>query len=270
MIDFSNTSKWATTISITSGKGGVGKTTFALKLAQDLAYFRKKVLLIDCDYNLSNTLVKLGLPLNNNFFQYIKKELPFNDCLYKKDHFHLLAGCNGNIDLFNQEIEIDRIILKIVYEQAQHYDFIILDGPSGIDPRIIKINAFTDDRIYILNPDASSVTDSYSLIKLLHNKYGIENNYLVYNKIPTPKHFAKISEAFDQTLLKYLGIKCTNLGSICENSNKLLSFDDQLFKNNQKDKKNIMVKNFSKVIEKYAETKGVTFKLNQNVQALQF
>jgi flagellar biosynthesis protein FlhG len=48
-------------ISITGGKGGVGKTSFSLKFAKELAYAGRKVLLIDCDYNLSNTAIRLGL-----------------------------------------------------------------------------------------------------------------------------------------------------------------------------------------------------------------
>ena len=61
----------ASTIAITSGKGGVGKTTISLKMSKVLSQMGYKVLLIDCDYNLSNTVVKLGIPVNNNFFKYM-------------------------------------------------------------------------------------------------------------------------------------------------------------------------------------------------------
>jgi flagellar biosynthesis protein FlhG len=53
-------------VSITGGKGGVGKTSVALKTAQELSNMGYKVLLIDCDSNLSNTAIKLGLPLDQN------------------------------------------------------------------------------------------------------------------------------------------------------------------------------------------------------------
>lgn len=249
MIEFNNGPKWATTISVASGKGGVGKTSFALKLAMVLANKKKKVLIIDCDYNLSNTLVKLGLPLNNNFYYFIKKEMSFNDCVYKKGNFHLLAGCNGNVDLFNQEIEIDRIVLKIVYEQAQNYDYIILDAPSGVDAKMLKINAYTDERIFILNPDASSITDSYSLIKMLHNKYGTDTHHVVFNRIPSIKHFSKISRVFSQTLNKYLNLTPTNLGYIEEYPNKLINFDEELLQHQDSKLSSF----FTKVIENYTD-----------------
>ena len=69
-----NQKRKASTVAITSGKGGVGKTTISLKMSKVLSKMGYKVLLIDCDYNLSNTVVKLGIPVNNNFFKYINKE----------------------------------------------------------------------------------------------------------------------------------------------------------------------------------------------------
>ena len=87
-------------ISITGGKGGVGKTSVSLKFARELALSGYRVLLIDCDYNLSNTAIKLGLPLNNKFWELLSSEKTFSDCLYKDGNLHLLSACNGSVELF--------------------------------------------------------------------------------------------------------------------------------------------------------------------------
>jgi len=68
------TSSKAKTISITAGKGGVGKTSVAVKMARLLADTGYKVLLLDCDTNLSNTVVKLGLPITNYFYELVSAQ----------------------------------------------------------------------------------------------------------------------------------------------------------------------------------------------------
>ena len=67
-------SKKAQIISITGGKGGVGKTSIAIKMSQLLANSKSKVLLIDMDTNLSNTSIKLGVPINNDFYSLLTNE----------------------------------------------------------------------------------------------------------------------------------------------------------------------------------------------------
>ena len=67
-------------ICITGGKGGVGKTSVALKMALELSN-NKKVLLIDCDHNLSNTSIKLGIPLRNDFYHLLRGGKSFEECI---------------------------------------------------------------------------------------------------------------------------------------------------------------------------------------------
>src|SRR5437870_605100 len=94
--------KKATTISITGGKGGVGKTSIALKLGMTLGELNKKVLLVDCDYNLSNTLLKLGLPVCEDFYGPVSSRKDLDGCLHRLGNFHLLPGLNGNLELFDK------------------------------------------------------------------------------------------------------------------------------------------------------------------------
>ena len=161
------TSQKATTISITAGKGGVGKTSVAVKFAKTLSSMGYKVLLIDCDYNLSNTVVKLGLPVTNDFYDLISARKDFDECVFKMGSFHLLAGCNGNIEIFKRGLELDRIIIDILVTHEREYDYILLDCPAGISKGTLTLNAYSDYRFVVVIPDKSSVTDSYSLIKIL-------------------------------------------------------------------------------------------------------
>ena len=156
-------------ISVTSGKGGVGKTSVALKLAK-LFSLEHDTLLIDCDINLSNTAIKLGLPVTDNFFSLVKGIKSFDECLYKDKNFHLLSACNGNTDLFDKEMEFDDFIIDIISRHKHKYKYILLDCSADILKTTLNLNAYSDDRFIVVVPDKSSITDSYSLIKILAKK----------------------------------------------------------------------------------------------------
>ena len=162
------------TIAVTGGKGGVGKTSITLKMAKDLSAQGQKVLIIDCDSNLGNTSIKLGLPLTNMFYDLVSGSKSFDQCLYKDGNLHLLSACNGSLDLFNEQLKIEQIVTDIISCHKKDYDFIFLDCPAGISKEIMTINAYCDHRILIVTPDKSSITDSYSQIKILNNFFSID------------------------------------------------------------------------------------------------
>ncbi|MBP5297214.1 MAG: AAA family ATPase [Bacteriovoracaceae bacterium] len=203
----------AQTISILSGKGGVGKTSLAISLAKVLAK-RFQVLLIDCDYNLSNTAVKLNLPLNNNFYELVRGEKTFTQAIYRPDNFHLLAGCNGNIELFENALPVDQIIIEIMAAVENQYDYILLDCPAGMQKRILNLNAYCDYRFIVATADKASLTDAYALIKILQTQYGIRQNYLVANKIATPQQFWQMASALESTVENFLHGRLHILGQI--------------------------------------------------------
>ncbi|MBF0314034.1 MAG: AAA family ATPase [Oligoflexia bacterium] len=223
--------KKAVSISISSGKGGVGKTSLAIKVAIELSKEGYRVLLIDCDFNLSNTLIKLGLPLNNFFYEFIHRGRSFWDALYRNGHFHLLAGCNGHVGLFEQNIHFDQLIIDIINEYESNFDYIILDSPGGISKTTLNLNAYTQKRIVVVTPDKSSITDSYSLIKLLKIRYGIYHNYLVVNRYCNEKQVNKVFKTMDETVENFLGLNLIHLGGIKEFHEKTDCFDTHLLNN---------------------------------------
>src|SRR5690606_35682583 len=108
-------------VSITGGKGGVGKTSIALKMAKELAKSGHRTLLIDCDSNLSNTAIKLGLPIDNRFEKLLTAELSFEECLIQDGNFHLLPACNGSLELFERGILLDEVVTDIIASHEHEY-----------------------------------------------------------------------------------------------------------------------------------------------------
>jgi flagellar biosynthesis protein FlhG len=135
----------AHTISVTGGKGGVGKSSVTIKLGKILAQFGFRVLIFDCDYNLSNITVKLGYPLNNNFYDLINNYKTFEECVLRIDNLHILPGCNGNLDLFKKDILFDQFVINLLMNQEKKYDFILLDCPAGARKEYLTMPIVTID-----------------------------------------------------------------------------------------------------------------------------
>lgn len=239
----------AKTISVTAGKGGVGKTSVAVKMAKIMANSGYKVLLLDCDTNLSNTVVKLGLPINNYFYELISAQRDFKDCLHKDGNLHLLSGCNGSIDLFNKNLEVDRIIIDILVNHERDYDYIILDCPAGITKETLTLNAYSDYRFVVVTPDKSSVTDSYSLIKILNKEFGVNDNHLLINKISSEPQFQRMVKTLSETVETFLKCRLHILGGIKNEEAPVDQFDTLLLHQENSS----LHKNFVKIVKKFTD-----------------
>ncbi len=241
--------KFARTLAVSSGKGGVGKTSVAIKTAKILVERGEKVLLIDCDYNLSNTAVKLGFPIGNNFYELLSDKKSFQEAIHEDGNFHLLSACNGNMDLFDEECSLEGVVFDIISSHIEDYDTIILDCPAGLTKEVCNLNAYCDDRFIVVTPDKSSITDSYSLVKVLTNRFGIRNHKLIFNKVSGSKQLEKLTRTFLETAQLYLDCRLQVLGAIPFFKENVDRFDRELLK--IADSK--IHKSFHKVIDKYTE-----------------
>ncbi len=258
--------KKAKTISVTGGKGGVGKTSIALKTARSFVEQGSRVLMIDCDYNLSNSAIKLGIPLNNNFSSLIMAEKSFSDCLYKDGNFHLLPACNGSLDLFDKKFDAEEFIIDIINSHSNEYDYIILDCPAGLGKDILTLSAYCDYRFVIVTPDKSSITDSYSLIKLLNNKYGIKDNHLIVNMYKSKEQYIRVVKTLSETVEHFLGCRTHIVGGVAYIGDASSTFD-RLFLD---EKNNSYHKNFLKMLNSFTEREDRSSLLVANKQAQAF
>lgn len=243
----------AKTIAITSGKGGVGKTSVSIKLAKLLADAGHRTLLIDCDYNLSNTHLKLGLPVASHFYSLLSAEKSFEECIHQDGNFHLLAGCNGNVELFERGLELDRLVMDIISEHQYDYDYILLDSPAGIGKDNLTLNAYCDMRFVVVTPDKSSITDSYSLMKILSAKYGVNENHLLVNKVSSAGQFQRMVKIMSETVEKYLNGRLQVLGSLRKLDQAVDLFDGLLLENAGSS----LHEDFLKVMYKFTDQTGV-------------
>ncbi|MBT7611215.1 MAG: AAA family ATPase [Bacteriovoracaceae bacterium] len=251
----------AKTISVASGKGGVGKTSISLKFSKTLSKQGYKVLLIDCDYNLSNTAIKLGLPLNNDFYKLITSRISLDECLHKQGKFHLLSACSGNIEMFEEAESYSRHIINLINKCEDDYDYIILDSPAGLNKDILTLNAYCDDRFIVVTPDRSSITDSYSLLKILNKNYGIKENHLIVNKISTQNQFNRLVKSLSETVDSFLSCRLKVLGAVELETMAVDLFDKLL---TGKKEKFAFDNNFIKMVKIFTEEYSEGFVVNHD------
>jgi flagellar biosynthesis protein FlhG len=236
-------------ISITGGKGGVGKTSIAIKCALNLSSMGYRVLLIDCDANLSNTSIKLGLAPDNRFEKLLSAEISFEECIIQRGNFHLLPACNGSEDLFENKLNFDEVVQDIISSHEDEYDFIFLDCPAGVSKESLVINAVCDHRIIVVMPDRSSITDSYSLIKLLNKRFEIKENHLLVNMYQGEKQYQKVVSTLTETVRNFLGVELLPIGGVHKIDIGGEDFDTFFLAED----KNEMNKNFAKLLYRFAE-----------------
>lgn len=219
----------AMTISVTSGKGGVGKTSISALLGKKLADKGFKVLLVDCDYNLSNLGIKFGLPIVNDASSWLESASSLDEVVTKQGKLHLLPACNGHMDLYDNPVHLDSVVIQILVAAERRYDFVITDCAAGINKDSLTINAYSDRRLVVVTPDKSSITDSYSLMKILKKKFGVSENDLVLNKVRNEAQASKITRSLQETAYNFIDSRLVPMGHVEHFSGAVQDFDSMMW-----------------------------------------
>ncbi len=167
----SKSEKKAKIIVVTSGKGGVGKTTTSAAFGTGLAQKGYKTVIIDFDIGLRNLDLIMGCERRVvfDFINVINGESNLNQALIKDkrvDNLHILpASQTRDKDALTQEG-----VEKVLNELSETFDYIICDSPAGIESGALKALFFADEALIVTNPEVSSVRDSDRILGILDSK----------------------------------------------------------------------------------------------------
>lgn len=201
-------------ICISSGKGGVGKTNVATNLAYSLAQKKKKVLLLDADLNLANVDVLLGLTPKFNLHHVFTEEKNLTDVLVKgPGGFWILPASSGVMEMGDLTEDQKLFFLSEMENLGQDIDIMIIDTAAGINNNVIYFNLGAQERIIVLTPEPTSLTDAYALIKVLSTRHDIKKYRILVNVAKNEKEalsvyrkLSMVADRFLETLsLDYLG-----------------------------------------------------------------
>ena len=157
-------------IAITSGKGGVGKSTISANMANILAKNGRKTVLFDADIGLANLDVLLHVRTSKNLLDVVKGECDFGDIIVEvKQNLYLVPGESGaDIFKFNDRFLLDKFMSDAAI--LNEADFLIIDTGAGIGPSTQTFLGASDEVIVVTTPDPAAITDAYAVIKTSCNE----------------------------------------------------------------------------------------------------
>lgn len=203
-------------LTVTSGKGGVGKSNFVVNLAIVLQRKGKKVLILDTDIGMANDDILMGFFPKYDIGHILFDNMSLEDVIIEGPFgVKLLPGGSGmtKLNQITEEIR-ENFIRKI--STLRDLDFIIIDTGAGADDKILRFIASSEDLIILTTPEPTALTDAYSLLKLVNHFNIKENAKVVINKALNSKEAISTFNKFNNTSKKFLNIDLEYLGFIME------------------------------------------------------
>lgn len=168
--------------SVTSGKGGVGKTNISVNLALQLTKMGKRVVILDADLGLANVDVILGIAPKLNLFHLFHEGMTLEKILCETPYgFRILPAASGVSDMVSLSTGQKLDLLEAMDYLEGGIDHLIVDTGAGINDNVLYFNIAAQERLVVLTTEPTSLTDAYALIKVLKQNHGVDRFRVVVN-----------------------------------------------------------------------------------------
>ena len=205
-------------IAVTSGKGGVGKTNFAVNMAIAYAQIGKKVILIDGDLGMANVNVLLDIVPEYNLMHVVNKKKTMKEIINDTEFgIKFIAGANGFSKIANLSVE-ELEYFANQFSTLGNADIIIIDTAAGIANDVLQFVAAADDVFVITTPEPPAITDAYGVIKIITTEIVDRhvNIKLIVNRVHSTDEGRRISDKIINIAAQFLGYKVEYLGCMPE------------------------------------------------------
>jgi len=206
----------ALSVAILSGKGGVGKTNLALNLSYALFRAGHRVLLMDFDVGLANVDVLLGLSPEKNLQDLFRPEVTAEEVMLAVEPggFDFLPAASGVPELLEMDDDMREILFHKLNAAFAAYDYLMLDLGAGISQTVLSVAAMSHQRVLVVTPEPTSLTDSYAVIKVLFTQYGLTDFHILVNQVDGPGDTTATFGRLSAACQHFLGFTPTLLGGV--------------------------------------------------------
>ncbi len=209
----------ARVITVTSGKGGVGKSNTAINLAIQFRKLGKRVIILDADFGLANIEVMFGAIPKHNLSDLIYKGMNIKDIItWGPMEVGFISGGSGIAGLSNLNRDYLTYIIQNLAELDSITDIIIVDTGAGISDAVLEFLVASGEILLVTTPEPTSITDSYSLIKALnrHPRFVPAQTKVkvITNKVEAEEEGKQLYGKLNAVVSKYLKIPIEYLGAV--------------------------------------------------------
>jgi flagellar biosynthesis protein FlhG len=206
----------ARVFSITSGKGGVGKTAVVSNLAVVMARQGKKVLIIDADLGLANIDIVYGLTPRYNLNHFFTGEKSLRDILVEGPEGVKVLPAGSGIQTYTRLDTQDQVrLIEELNGLHEEFDVVLIDTEAGISENVTYFNAAAQDVLVVTTPDPTAITDAYALMKLLSTRHDQKRFYLLVNQVRNGQEGLEVFQKLTMVSNRFLDISIDYLGSLC-------------------------------------------------------
>jgi len=202
-------------IAVTSGKGGVGKTSTSVNLAVSMAMDGRRVMLLDGDLGLANIDVMLGLQPQRNISHVLDGSCALEDTIITgPSGVMVVPASSGKRNMAELSPAEHAGLVRAFSELRRPLDTLIVDTAAGIADSVITFSQASQEIIVVVTNDPQSLTDAYALIKVLSRDHGVRRFQVLSNMTHTPAEAREIFENLRRVSERFLNVTLVDIGTI--------------------------------------------------------
>ena len=202
-------------ISVTSGKGGVGKSNVVVNLSIALAKRGKKVLVIDADLGLGNIDVLIGLSPGYNLNDVFTGNKSLKDIIIEgPEGIKIVPAGSGLQEVTSLNVDQRLKILDELDELEEEFDILIIDTEAGISENVTYFNTAAQEIVVVVSPEPTSLTDVYALIKLLATRHNERHFKVLVNMAKDMDDALQVFAKLCNVTSRFLDISLDYLGCV--------------------------------------------------------